>query len=53
MFLFSIRHRHGHLTSGRTVAKAVLGTRCVGGVIKGGRGPGRRRGEGLGRGYGG
>lgn len=45
MFLFSIRHRHGHLTSGRTVAKAVLGTRCVGGVIKGGEGAGEEEGR--------
>lgn len=40
MFLFSIRHRHGHLTSGRAVAKAVLGSGCVEGVIKGGGGAG-------------
>lgn len=35
MFLFSARHRRGHLTSGRAVAKAVLGPGCVEGVIKG------------------
>lgn len=51
MFLFFTRHRRSHLTSGRADAKAVLGPRCVEGVIKG-EGAGEE-GGGLGRSYGG
>lgn len=43
MCLFSARHRCGHLTSGRAVAKAVLGPGCVEGVIKGEEGLGDRK----------